>query len=320
MEGFDRLTIKSLLEKLVEFIIKLRRPKTTKTQKTITINPNKTPSSNKISQRGSPDTQIKQVEHSHKQTTLTPYLKKTQEPVTEFPTSVITVGSSEIPYLQPGIVIDACIFCMMEDFPEIKEYVASMISKLKNPPIYVPDIIKKEYRRKKCPKNYGEMISSNSLHPNKYTGEPRNFNHTLADWFESSGVTIYFVEAEKSSKVRKSAKKCLTELKKFGLHTPDHMYLGIARITNSVVMTLDCKMIRSAKKGKVKTIDFREFLDEVMSPEKSPMTRLEEDRQYYATIKASEQVQFLRQLKKKRAKTIELYGNRNSAINSRKKR
>ena len=73
----------------------------------------------------------------------------------------------------------------------------------------------------------------------------------------------------------------------------DHMYLGFARITNSEVMTLDCKMIRSAKKGKVKAIDFREFLDEVMSPEKSPMTRLEEDRQYY---------------NKKHAKTIELYG------------
>ena len=65
---------------------------------------------------------------------------------------------------------------------------------------------------------------------------------------------------------------------------------------------------------------FREFLDEVLSPESSPMTQLEEDRQYYATIEASKQVQFLRQLKKKRAKTIELYGNRNSAINSRKKR
>ena len=98
------------------------------------------------------------------------------------------------------------------------------------------------------------------------------------------------------------------------------MYLGFARISKSAVMTLDCKMIRSAKKGKVKTIDFREFLDEVMSPEKSPMTRLEEDRQDYATIKASEQVQFLRQLKKKRAKTIELYGNRSSFTQSRKKR
>jgi hypothetical protein len=148
------------------------------------------------------------------------------------------------------------------------------------------------------------MIRSSSLHPNKYTGKPRNFNHTLADWFESSGVTIYFVEAEKSSKVRKSAKKCLTELKEFGLHKPDHMYLGFARITKSVVMTLDCKMIRSSKKGKVKTIDFQEFLDEVMYPVPSPMTRLQEDRQYHNKI---------------HAKTVELYGNHNS-FNSRRKR
>ena len=296
--GGIRLIIKIWLEKIVQFLVNLRRPKTTKIPKI--------KSQSKISQNVSSDVQTKQVE-------------QITDTTTEFPTSVITVGSSEIPYLPPGIVIDACVFCMMENFPEIKEYVASMISKLNNPPIYVLDTIKKEYQHKKCPKNYGEMIRSSSLHPNKYTGKPRNLNRTLGAWFDSLGVTIYFVEAEKSSKVRKSAKKCLTELKKFGLHTPDHMYLGFARISKSVVMTLDCKMIRSAKKGKVKTIDFRDFLDEVMSPEKSPMTRLEEDRQYYATIKASEQVQFLRQLKKKRAKTIELYGNRNSAINSRKK-
>ena len=315
--GGIRLTIKSLLEKLIRFFIKPRRPKVIKTQKTTTIKLNKTPSSNKISQKKLLDVRIKQVERKQQQKTITSFTDP--EPVTEIPISVITVGSSEIQYLPPGIVIDACAFMRMEDFPEIKEYVASMVSELKKP-IYVSDIIKKEYRHKKCPKNYGEMIRSSSLHLNKYTGKPRNFNHTLADWFESSGVTIYFVEAEKSSEVRKCATKYLTTLKEFGLHTPDHMYLGFAHITKSVVMTLDCKMIRSAKKGKVKTIDFREFLDEVMSPEKSPMTMLEEDRQYYATIKASEQVQFLRQLKKKRAKTIELYGNRNSAINSRKKR
>ena len=230
----------------------------------------------------------------------------TPKSVTEFPTSVITVESSEIPYLEPGIVVDACEFMTMEDFQkEISRYSPSMINKLQNSPIYVLDTIKKEYQHKKCPKNYDEMMRSSSLHPNKYTGEPRNFNHTLGAWFDSLGVKIYFVEAEKSSQVRKSAKKCLTELKKFGLHKPDHMYLGFARITKSTVMTLDCKMIRSAKKGKVKIRDFREFLDEVMYPEASPMTKLEEDRQYYNKI---------------HAKTIELYGNRNSGINSRKKR
>ena len=195
MEGFESLTIKSLLEKLIQFFINLIRPKTTRTQKTTTIKLNKTPSSNKISQRVSPPVQIKQVEHKQ-QTTIAPFFEKPSDPVIQFPISVITVGSSEIQYLPPGIVIDACTFMRMEDFPEIKEYVASMISKLKKP-IYVSDTIKKEYRHKKRPKNYGEMIRSSSLHPNKYTGEPRNFNHTLADWFESLGATIYFVEAEK---------------------------------------------------------------------------------------------------------------------------
>ena len=265
------------IKKLIEFLLKLIG------QKTAEIPKAKTPKKSKP---------FKQVEHSHQQTTFTPFLEKTPEPVTEVPT-VITVGSSEIPYLPPGTVIDACAFMKMEDFPEIKEYVTSMISKLQNSPIYVLDTIKKEYQHKKCPKNYDEMMRSSSLHPNKYTGEPRNFNRTLGAWFDSLGVKIYFVEAEKSSQVRKSAKKCLTELKKFGLHKPDHMYLGFARITKSTVMTLDCKMIRSAKKGKVKIIDFREFLDEVMNPEPSPMTKLEEDRQYYNKI---------------HAKTIELYG------------
>ena len=276
------------IKKLIEFLLKLIG------QKTAEIPKAKTPKKSKP---------FKQVEHSHQQTTFTPFLEKTPEPVTEVPT-VITVGSSEIPYLPPGTVIDACAFMKMEDFPEIKEYVTSMINKLQNSPIYVLDTINVEYRRKKCPKNYGEMIRSSSLHPNKYTGKPRNFNRTLADWFESLGATIYFVEAEKSSKVRKSAKKCLTELKKFDLHKPDHMYLGFARITKSVVMTLDCKMIRSSKKGKVKTIDFQEFLDEVMYPVPSPMTRLQEDRQYHNKI---------------HAKTVELYGNHNS-FNSRRKR
>ena len=284
-----------------------------------TSNQNKTPALNKTPQKISSSIQIKKLDHKQ-QTAITSFFEQTFDPVTQYPPTVITVGKECILDLEPGYVLDACAYMSFEDFSEIKKYGKDIIKKLKNKPIYVLDTIKKEYQHKKCPKNYDEMMRSSSLHPNKYTGEPRNFNHTLADWFESSGVTIYFVEAEKSSEVRKSAKKCLTELKKFGLHKPDHMYLGFARITKSTVMTLDCKMIRSAKKGKVKTIDFREFLDEVMSPEKSPMTRLEEDRRYCATIKASEQVQFLRQLKKKRAKTIELYGNRNSAINSRKKR
>ena len=266
------------LQKLKQFFINL-----------ISSKLNKTTSLNKVSLKPQTTTLPKP-----QTTTLPKPQTTTPKSVTELPTSVITVESSEIPYLEPGIVIDCCVHMRMEDFQkELDSYGPSIREKLQNSPIYVLDTIKKEYQHKKCPKNYDEMMRSSSLHPNKYTGEPRNFNRTLGAWFDSLGVKIYFVEAEKSSQVRKSAKKCLTELKKFGLHKPDHMYLGFARITKSTVMTLDCKMIRSAKKGKVKIIDFREFLDKVMYPKPSPMTKLEEDRQDY---------------NKKHAKTIELYG------------
>ena len=46
--------------------------------------------SNKITSlnKASPNTQIKQVEHSHQQTTLIPFLEKNPEPVTEIPTII----------------------------------------------------------------------------------------------------------------------------------------------------------------------------------------------------------------------------------------
>ena len=61
------MTIKNLLKKLIQYVIHLGRPKTTKLQKTITIDlkpsksKKKTPSLNKI-QSTSSDVQIKQVE------------------------------------------------------------------------------------------------------------------------------------------------------------------------------------------------------------------------------------------------------------------
>jgi len=57
----------NLLQKLFQVLRKLIGPKVTKTQKTTTIKLNKTPSSNKISQRVSPDVQNKQVENKQQQ-------------------------------------------------------------------------------------------------------------------------------------------------------------------------------------------------------------------------------------------------------------
>ena len=52
--GGIRLTIKSLLEKLVKFLTKPRRPKTTKTSKTITKDLERPKTISKISQKVSP--------------------------------------------------------------------------------------------------------------------------------------------------------------------------------------------------------------------------------------------------------------------------
>ena len=100
--GGLRLTIKSLLEKLVKFVIKLRHPKTTKTQKTITIKLNKTPSSNKISQRVSSDVQNKQVENKQQQKTITSFTEQIPEPATEFSPAVIPVSVNHMSDLTPG--------------------------------------------------------------------------------------------------------------------------------------------------------------------------------------------------------------------------
>ena len=62
--GEIRLTIKSLLEKLVKFLTKPRRPKTTKTSKTITKDLERPKTISKISQRVSSDVQNKQVENT----------------------------------------------------------------------------------------------------------------------------------------------------------------------------------------------------------------------------------------------------------------
>ena len=96
------MTIKNLLKKLIQYVIHLGRPKTTKLQKTITIDlkpsksKKKTPSLNKI-QSTSSDVQIKQVERKQQQKTITSFTEKIPKPVTEFPPTIITVGSECIP-------------------------------------------------------------------------------------------------------------------------------------------------------------------------------------------------------------------------------
>jgi hypothetical protein len=268
------LIIKAI-KKLIEFFVNLIG------QKTAEIPKAKTPKKSKP---------FKQVDHKQ-QTAITSFFEQTFDPVTHTPPTVITVGKECILDLEPGYVLDACAYMSVEDFPEIKKYGKDIIKKLKNKPIYVLDTTKKEYRRKKCPKDRFEIVRDV-----EYTGKPRNFNNTLAELLKSLGVDIYYVEVESSSELRKKANECFTKFRKFRLHRPDDMYLAFAIISKSTVLTLDGGLIFSSKKAKVRSIDFHKFLDQIMD-QKAPMT-----------IIADQRVE----LNKKLAHPVLMFGNRNS--------
>ena len=276
----------NLLKKLAQFFINLLSQKTKL---------NKIPSLNKVSQKASPSIWIK-VDHKQ-QTAITSFFEQTFDPVTQYPPTVITVGKECILDLEPGYVLDACAYMSFEDFSEIKKYGKDIIKKLKNKPIYVLDTTKKEYRRKKCPKDRFEIVRKV-----EYTGKPRNFNNTLAELLKSLGVDIYYVEVESSSELRRKANECLTKFGDFGLHKPDDMYLAFACVTKSTVLTLDGLLIFSSKKAKIGSIDFHKFLDKIMG--KAPMTIIAEERV---------------ELNKKLAHPVLLYGSR-SSFNPRRKR
>ena len=256
---------------------------------------NKIPSLNKVSQKASPSIWIK-VDHKQ-QTAITSFFEQTFDPVTQYPPTVITVGKECILDLEPGYVLDACAYMSFEDFSEIKKYGKDIIKKLKNKPIYVLDTTKKEYRRKKCPKDRFEIVRKV-----EYTGKPRNFNNTLAELLKSLGVDIYYVEVESSSELRRKANECLTKFREFGLHKPDDMYLAFAHASKSDILTLDCPLMESSKKAGVKSINFQSVLDQIMK--KSPMRIIVEERKKLPARVAK--------LKNKKSVPVILFGNQNS--------
>ena len=121
MEDFERLTIKSLLEKAVEFLINLRRPKTTKTQKTTTTKLNKNPSTNKIF--------------------------KNFPPVAEL-----------ISKLKPGYVLDACALMDYESFPTTGPVLNALLDKPIYVTSQVKDEF--DDKKHKCPKS-GRIVPRN---------------------------------------------------------------------------------------------------------------------------------------------------------------
>ena len=248
--------IKSLLEKLVQFFIKPRRPKTTKLQKTITIKLNKTPSSNKISQSVTSNTQIKQVELKQHQTKITTFSKQITDTVTEFSPTVITVSVNHMSELKPGYLWDTCSLMNTEDYPEILEYGRDIINKLYNGPMYVLTLSNYEYANKKCPKDHDEKVIDK-----EFTGKPRDLHSTLLKLSKTLQVPIYLVKVKNSPEIKQLEKKLLPELRKFGLHPGDSTFLAFAQLTKSTLITSDDRLLFSIVHAQcTKPIDFNDFL------------------------------------------------------------
>ena len=268
--------IKSLLEKLVQFFIKPRRPKTTKLQKTITIKLNKTPSSNKISQSVTLNTQIKQVERKQHQTKITTFSKQITDTVTEFSPTVIPVSVNRMSELPPGSIWDTCSIMNTEDYTEILKYGHDIKNKLYNGPMYVLTLSEYEYANKKCPKDHDEKVIDK-----EFTGKPRDLHSTLLKLSKSLQVPIYLVKVKNSPEIKQLEKKLLPELRKFGLHPGDSTFLAFAQLTKSTLITSDDRLLFSIVHAQcTKPIDFNDFLEKIMQP--SPITVvLRERRNYY---------------------------------------
>ena len=258
------------VKNLVQFFINLTTSKTKQS---------KTPTLNKTPQKISSDIQVKKVDHKQ-QIAITSFFEKTFDPVSQSSPTVITVSKECISELEPGVVFDACTYMSFEDYPEIIKYGRDIIKKLENKPIYVLDTTKKEYHRKKCPKDRFEIVRDV-----EYTGKPRNFNNTLAELQKSLGVEIYYVKVENSPEIRRLAKKLLPDLKMFGLHEPDSTYLAFTQFTKSTMITSDGALNKCCLQAQcAKSIEFQEFLDKIMQP--SPITIvLRERRNYYKNRK-----------------------------------
>ena len=258
--GGIHLAIKSWLEKIVQFLVNLRRPKITKTPK-ITR-----PS--KISQRVSPDVQIKQVE-------------QITDTTTEFSPTIINVqkldavGKESISDLEPGYVFDTCSLIDLEDYRDkINGY--DLKNKLQNKPFYILQQSEEEFADKKCPKNHDELVKNRG-----YTGKPRNFHSNIVELSKSWGNSKPIHIIEISLEIQQLAKKLLPELHNFGLHKGDDIFLAFAKLTKSILITSDNKLILSSVQAQCpKAILFQDFLEKMIQP--SPITVvLRERRNYY---------------------------------------
>ena len=230
------------------------------------------------------------------------------DPVIQSPPTVINVDGECISQLEPGIVIDANVlmaFGMYDGkfgLPDITKHGPAINKKLQNKNYYVPDTIEEEYRGKNLPRNRREIILNIRESDISFTGSRRNFKKDLHALLKSLGVDIHYVKIQSSFELHSKANDCLKKFREYGLHKPDDMYLALACVTKSDILTLDCPLMESSKKAGIKSINFQSVLEKIMK--KSPMRIIIEERK-----KLPDGVQ---KPKNKKSVPVKLFGNKTS--------
>ena len=266
----------------------------------------KIPTLNKT-QKISSEIQIKKVDLKQ-QATVAPFFEKPSDPVIQSHPTIITVDNDCISQLEPGIVIDANVlmaFGMYDGkfgLPDITKHGPAINKKLQNKTVYVPDTIEEEYRGKNLPRNKREIILNIRESDISFTGSRRNFKKDLHVLLKSLGVDIHYVKIQSSFELHSKANDCLKKFREYGLHKPDDMYLALACVTKSDILTLDCPLMESSKKAGIKSINFQSVLEKIMK--KSPMRIIIEERK-----KLPDGVQ---KPKNKKSVPVKLFGNKTS--------
>ena len=286
---------------IVQFFVNLITSKTKQS---------KIPTLNKT-QKISSEIQIKKVDLKQ-QATVAPFFEKPSDPVIQSHPTIITVDNDCISQLEPGIVIDANVLMAFGTYnekgakafglPDITKHGPAINKKLQNKTVYVPDTIEEEYRGKNLPRNRREIILNIRESDISFTGSRRNFKKDLHVLLKSLGVDIHYVKIQSSFELHSKANDCLKKFREYGLHKPDDMYLALACVTKSDILTLDCPLMESSKKAGIKSINFKSVLDKIMK--KSPMRAIIEERKMFPDG--------VQKPKNKKSVPVKLFGNKTS--------
>ena len=194
--------------------------------------------------------------------------------IENFCPKIITLNPNNLKNFEPGYVFDTNVHIHFEDYSDLFKVGKKINEKLSNKPIYILSQIELEFRNKRCPINYKELVIDH-----KYTGRKRDFNEVLNKLPESFGANIYLVNITKSEEIKNKAQEYLSDYEKYGLHEADSIFLAFAKLTKSTLVTCDKELLRCCSLAQCEFIEFQGFLEKVCQP--SPITKMLRDRRNY---------------------------------------